>query len=240
VTHVLSASARTELLAYTWWFPIAGEVPYKSFFDEQSALAAQAELLAAGYDTWLGRSTAYSTLGFFRDPITDTMLQRGVIGLVDVLIHELAHARLYVPGETDFNEQLASFVGRQGSLQYFSSRSDGDPIVMAAVHDYFDRKREVELLMEAALHELQRLYASGRPGAEILRLRRRVFARVERDLAALYPDAAPEELRVNTARLLQFARYAGSTEYLERLWQDAGRNWVAFWPAVERYAEREL
>lgn len=157
-----------------------------------------------------------------------------------MLIHELAHARLYVPGETDFNEQMASFVGRQGTLQYFRSRSGRDPVVMAAVSDYFERKRNVEQLMQRTLDELEGLYASNRTEADILRARRVIFRRTEQALGALYPDATPEELRVNNARVLQFARYAGSTDYLERLWQESGRNWVAFWPALERYAEREL
>ena len=240
ITHVLLASDKTSLTAYTWWFPIVGEVPYKSFFDEADARAEQAALDADGYDTWVTHATAYSTLGFFRDPVTTVMMRRGSIQFVEVLLHEMAHGRFYVPGQTDFNEQLASFAGRRGTEQYFLTRTNGDARVMAAVADYFERRDALEALMREGIDEVERLYASGKAEAFVLAERQRVFARLEAALVALYPDEEPERLRVNNARLLQYRRYAQSADYLQTLWDESGRNWARFWQAVEQYARTQL
>jgi len=236
ITHVVLASEKTSLTPYTWWFPVVGEVPYKSHFDEADALSEEHELAVAGYDTWVGRATAYSTLGFFRDPVTTVMMQQGPVAFVEVLIHELTHQRFYVPGQTDFNEQLASFVAHRGTEQFFVSRLGDDAEVRATLDAYFARQARVEAMMVEAFGELETLYAAGLPEARVLRDRQRVFDRLEGELTALFPEQPPERLRVNNARLLQYRRYLDSTDDLERIWRD-GRGWAGFWRGVEVYAD---
>jgi predicted aminopeptidase len=235
IAFVLSASAKTRFEPYSFWFPVVGEVHYKSFFDEQDAHDAEHELERDGYDTWLGRATAYSTLGFFRDPVTSVMMRKGTVAFVEVLIHEMAHGRLYVRGQTEWNEQLASFVGRRGAEQYLRSRYGGDPALMAELDAHLARRKRIEAVTIAAIAELEALYAKGLPDAVVLRAREPVFARVNAELQKLVPEAQPWELRVNNARLLQYRRYASGDKELEAMWSNAHASWPRFWQLAEAY-----
>lgn len=237
IVFVLVASEQTRLEPYTFWFPVVGEVAYKSFFDEADAREAERELAGAGYDTWLGRATAYSTLGFFRDPITTVMMRKGTVAFVEVLLHEMAHGRMYVRGQTDWNEQLASFVGRLGAEHYLRSRYRADPVMMADLERHLARRARLEAVTGAAVAELEALYARGLPRAAVLRARERVFTALSRELAALAPEAQPWELTVNNARLLQYRRYAAGSEVLERLWALARGSWRRFWELCARHGE---
>ena len=253
LTLVLSASPRDRLKAYTRWYPIAGRVPYRSFFDEERAKRAQAELEAQGYDTYLHSSPAYSTLGFFRDPITTPMLERGppcpkptsretldgclVAGLAETLIHELTHRHLYIAGKTRFNEQLASFVGRTGVIQYLASRGLYDEALRQRLLVAYERQYTFQHEAAAAARELQTLYAGPLSRAEKLARREPIFMRLESRALEIFPDSAPGKFRMNNARILQYLRYdRGSTKF-ERLWREAGYAWARFWPLVEREAK---
>jgi predicted aminopeptidase len=237
IVFVLVASSKIKLDPYTFWFPIVGEVAYRSFFDEAAARSAERELAHEGYDTWLGRATAYSTLGFFRDPITTVMMRKGTAAFVEVLLHEMAHGRLYVRGQTDWNEQLASFVGRRGAEHYLRSRYGRDRVRMAELERHLARHARLEAATSASVAELEALYARALPRAVVLRERERVFAALSRELALLAPEAEPWELTVNNARLLQYRRYAAGNDVLERLWTQARGSWGRFWQLCERYGE---
>ena len=236
IAYVISASARTRFEPHLFTFPIVGSVAYKSFFAEAEARAAAAELEAEGYDVWVGPATAYSTLGYFRDPVTTVMMRKGFTAFVEVLLHEMTHGRLYVPGQTDFSEQLASFAGERGAEQYLRSRFRHDVVRMAELDAHLARRRALERHVSDALVELNALYARKLPEARVLALRAPVFARLRAQLAALAPDARPDELVVNNARLLQYQRYLAGGPVMEQLWRRARGSWVRFWPLVEQHA----
>jgi predicted aminopeptidase len=121
---VLSGAYRDELRAVTWWFPVVGSVPYKGFFDFDEAKRAEAELKAEGFDTYLRPSPAFSTLGFFNDPLLSTTLGEDSLEIVNTVVHELTHNKFYAKGEAVFNESFASFVGARGAERFFTSRGD--------------------------------------------------------------------------------------------------------------------
>ena len=124
---VLSAAARDRFASKTWWFPVVGRVPYKGYFDEDDALRDQRKLEDEGFDTYLRPTAAFSTLGWFADPLLSTLLWRDEVDLVETVIHELSHNHLFVRGHVGFNESFATFVGRVGAVEFFCNRQGGGP-----------------------------------------------------------------------------------------------------------------
>lgn len=124
---VLSAAHRDRLEAVTWWFPIVGRVPYRGFFDLDDALDEQRELEEKGLDTYLRPTAAFSTLGWFADPLLSTILREDEVDLVETILHELSHNHLFLSGKVGFNESFATFVGRAGAVDFFCRRRGGGP-----------------------------------------------------------------------------------------------------------------
>jgi predicted aminopeptidase len=121
---VLSGAYRDALRPVTWWFPIVGRVPYKGFFDFAEAQRAEQAMAAEGYDTYLRPSPAFSTLGFFNDPLLSTTLASDSLEIVNTVIHELTHNRFYAKGQAVFNESFANYVGSRGAERFFLARGD--------------------------------------------------------------------------------------------------------------------
>lgn len=238
MTYVLTASERYRLSAYSWWFPIAGDIEYRSYYDKRDAERAARELEARGYDTWIAPSKAYSTLGFFRDPVTTTMMRDGLPAFVEVLLHEMTHARLYAPGRTEWNEALASFVGEVGAERYFArARFAGTPF-RDEMKRRTEAKRKLEALTLEAYGTLERVYASGRSREHMDRERRRVFSSLSQAMQQLFPAEAPERLRMNNARLVHLRRYGASHAQMRGLWRRSGGSFRRFFRLAEDQAER--
>jgi predicted aminopeptidase len=236
LTFVITASEQLALVPYTWWYPIAGEVEYRSFWEEVDAKREAAGLEREGYDTWISASRAYSTLGYLRDPVITTMMRNGLPAFVEVLIHEMSHARLYVAGQTDWNEALASFVGERGVERYFESpRFAGTPYP-AQIQARRGRRKIFDEQIAAASAELERLYASSASRETKLRERGKVFDRLGALLQALYPEEDPAQWRMNNARLLHFRRYSANDDLLAQMWQESGGRFRPFWRLAERHA----
>jgi len=236
LTFVVTACERLRFEPYAWWFPIAGRVEYRSYRDEEDATAQVEELEAAGYDTWVSKSRAYSTLGIFRDPVITTMLRDGLPSLVEILIHELSHAKLYVPGHTDWNEALASFVGERGAERYFQApRFAGTPYP-AEVQARALRRNEFEVMILEATRELEQLYAGPLPEAAKLRAREIVFERLSAQLRLMFPREEPNAWRMNNARLVHYRRYSASNALLESMWRASGEDFRRFWLRLEQHS----
>jgi predicted aminopeptidase len=204
---VLSAAYRDRLEPHTWWFPIVGRVPYKGFFDFDAAQDAARDLREKGLDTYLRPSAAFSTLGWFNDPLLSTTLRFDSLDLANTVIHEVTHNTFYAPGQAIFNESFATFVGARGAEWFF--RSVGDTTrARLALEDWEDDKelgrfwgwlwRELDSAYRAHTESRQSrltardsIYARARRllvdsvGPRLRRIDRRVLEGVQLDNAAL-------------------------------------------------------
>lgn len=111
-----------RLKAYHWWFPLLGNVSYKGFFKKEKAEKEFQQLKNAGYDADLSTVSGWSTLGWFSDPVLSNMLRRREGSLAELIIHELTHGTIYLKSSVDLNENLATFVGEQGTVLFLKSK----------------------------------------------------------------------------------------------------------------------
>lgn len=118
---VISASEKFKIQPYYWHFPLIGSVSYKGFFDQLKAVSEKNRLIAEGYDVDLRSVSAWSTLGWFSDPVLSSMLNRSKGSLCNLIFHELFHATYYAPSSVDYNENLASFIAHKATLQFLRS-----------------------------------------------------------------------------------------------------------------------
>ncbi|WP_044873376.1 aminopeptidase [Pseudomonas sp. LFM046] len=228
----LFATPEFSLQPETYCFPVAGCVAYRGYYQLGRARGAAALLRQQGLDTWVGGVEAYSTLGWFDDPILNTMLRWDDDRLAALIFHELAHQQLYVPGDTAFNESFASFVEREGLLQWQASRGQ-------AVKDDIETKRRDALtrLVLEARERLTRLYASDLPADRMRRAKAEEFERLRRDYRAMRDrdwggfnrfDAWMEG-PMNNAKLLPFGLYDQWVPAFAALFQEAGGDWATFY-----------
>lgn len=119
---VLSAAYRDQLRHVRWWFPVVGRVPYKGFFDFETAREQERDFQRRGFDTYLRPASAFSTLGWFNDPLVSTTLRADTLTLTNTVIHELTHNTYFARGQAEFNESFANWVGARGSADFHRAR----------------------------------------------------------------------------------------------------------------------
>ena len=209
----VSACPPDRFEAFRWSFPVVGELPYKGFFDRERAEAEREALSARGFDVLLRPLAAFSTLGYFSDPILSPMLEYSPDRLAELLFHELTHGSLFFSGHTDFNESLATFVGQTASEDFLIFHfGSGTPLIEQARADRADRAR-FRSFMVAVVAELDSLYRLMLPLPEVMVQREAVFRRAKqryrtvREGFELLTYDGFLDWDVNNARLMSFRRY---------------------------------
>jgi len=122
--QVVTAAPVDRLEPYTWWYPVIGAIPYRGYFDRDQAAAYAAALRADGLDTRIVEASAYSTLGWFADPLPSNVLDRGPLAIATTVFHELVHQNFFAPGQVAFNETLATAVAYRLTADFFDGRGD--------------------------------------------------------------------------------------------------------------------
>jgi len=230
---VVSASQPLRFESKTWWFPVVGNVPYLGWFNEREAKAFARRLHDQGWDVDLRGASAYSTLGWFDDPILSTMIPRrpsAVGDLVGVVLHESVHATHYVNGQTYFNEALADYVGDALAMSYLRRRLQLDRWQLLAYQQAQDRRGERARRFHDAYKQLNDVYQSDRlSDADKLREKRRIIAALQRDQRFWRP--------INNAVLVQSRQYHGAKPPFDELFAHCGSDWRRFWRAIETIDE---
>jgi predicted aminopeptidase len=227
---VLSGAYRDRLESHTWWFPIVGRVPYKGFFDFRAARAAAKQLNDDGLDIYLRPSSAFSTLGWFNDPLLSTTLRADSLDLANTVIHEVTHNTFYAPGQAVFNESFANFVGARGSAWLFRARAQQE------VADEADARWSDDELMAQFWERLKRSIDSAykaHPGdANVptrITARDTVYARARLELVyTLGPKLRTigprvlERMRLDNAALLARRIYLTDLDLFDEVWVREG------------------
>ena len=187
IVYVVMAAPRDSLVPYTWWFPIVGRVPYRGYFDQTDALAEAASLEAQGLDTMVRPSIAFSSLGFFRDPLLTNLLKLDRVELAGVLIHELFHRTYYLASDAMFDESAANYVGSAGAVAFFAATDGESAESTRAAREILasDLKFARFLLQEQA--RLLDIYMTDLPKDKLDQRREAAFAAIKADYAALAP-----------------------------------------------------
>lgn len=187
---VVSAAPELDLRWKTWWYPIVGRLPYRGYFDFDAARREAAELEAAGYDTYVRPSAAFSTLGWLPDPVLSPSLRGDSVSVAETVIHEITHTTFFPAGQAQFNESFANFVGHVGAIEYFCD-AVADPLPCAAARDRWHDTRVFGRFFRTLREPLEALYASDAP-ADVKRARKR---EVIEDAARRFRTEVLPELR---------------------------------------------
>ena len=157
-----------------------------------------------------------------------------LFGLAETLIHELTHQHLYVPGDTDFNEQLASFVGRRGAIEYMVRHGGYDEALRERLRVAFGRQRAFAAQVVTTRDALEALYASDLSLQQKRQRRAPIFDALAERATQLYPGTTRADWPVNNAHMLQYLRYDRDARGMRELWRRAGGSWALFWELLER------
>ena len=231
------AAPRYSVEAVPQCFPIAGCVAYRGWFSEADANVDAAELKTAGNDVWVGGVPAYSTLGWFADPILSSMLRWDDDELDSTIFHELAHQLIYVKGDSAFNESFATFVQVRGLQQWRHARGlPAQDDHRQGIEDGFTR------LVLDLRGRLKVLYASSVDSVSMEAGKQREIAAFRKRYAQWRECKWPNDHRydawvaqpINNARLLPFGLYDQWVPAFAVLFRRAEQDWPAFYASVRR------
>jgi len=214
---IISAAYPDRLESKTWWFPIVGSVPYRGYASRGAAEKAERKLAEEGFDTYLRPTSAFSTLGWFSDPLLSTLLRYDDVELVETVLHELSHNHLWVPNHTRFNESYATFVGRVGAIRFFCGPGEA-PSDPPNCHQALARWAEYQAFsafLDVFVEKLEAIYdRRDLPTEEKVAAREALFGATKEEYAALPGPTADLRLvlafldaPLNNAILLSRMRY---------------------------------
>jgi predicted aminopeptidase len=227
VVWFLAASRPLSLEPKLWNFPVVGSFPYTGWFDAREARKIAAMLRRQGWETFLRPVSAYSTGGWFRDPVVSSMFsprEDALRTLANVLLHELTHANILMNDQSTYNESIASFVGDTMAEQYVLERFGPESAELAAFRLELAEDRRRGARMAAAYEELDTLYRSKLPDAEKLARKRKLLAALDAELELPY--------RPNNASLLGFKTYNAGLPEFAALYEACGKEWPRFFASV--------
>jgi len=229
LVDVVSACAKDRFQPYLWRYCFFGSFPYKGFFARKDALREAEALKRRDLDVLVRPVDAFSTLGFFNDPVYSFMDRYSVFELASLILHEQTHATLFLKNEVQFNEELASFMGQEGALGFIRKRYGPDSAAYRQAMESLQDQDAFHGLILGLYGELEALYRGPASREEKLTRRREIFAAFNRELGAAAPQRFKSEefrglhdLPLNNAYVMAFVQYTEHLGLFTRLYQALG------------------
>lgn len=226
VSYVVSASPRWKLESYLWGFPIIGKVPYKGYFSEVEAQEEAQSLRGQHLDVYVRGVSAYSTLGWFKDPLLSSMLSYKEHDLVNTIIHESVHATLFIKSEADFNERMATFIGNKGMELFYLEKEGAESTTLQLVKDENHDDKIFSAFITYELNELERWYQSLNDEQRKEELRserfRLIKTKFKKEILSQLKTkswSSFESWELNNARLVVFKTYMKDLTDFEKLYE---------------------
>lgn len=238
VTWVLYAAPEFSLEPKTWWYPTLGKLDYRGFFNDEDALKAGRELKKQGYEAVVNGVDAYSTLGWFHDPVLNCFVHGSDIDLAELIFHELTHRRLFRAGDTDFNESLATAYAEEGVRRWLKSQHRGADL--RKYEALLVKREEFYQEIETTRKKLETLYASGKPDDEKRKLKAAALGDLQNRFITLrrrWGGRGLEswiEMKLNNAHLVSVITYQKNTAVFRRLLQDCKGDPDEFFKRAEK------
>lgn len=244
MTYVVSAAPKNKLEHYDWKYPFLGKMPYKGFFHPEGAQEEAQRLRKKNLDVFVRGVSAYSTLGWFRDPILSSMLAYKDYDLVNTIIHETVHATIYIKGEADFNESLATFIGNKGTEEFYRALEGPDSSTVLAMQNDLEDERLFSDFISREMKDLKTWYERNADTLLTDEVRQARFKRIQ---ARFKEEIRPklrlkdsykgfETAEINNARLLAYKMYIGDLAQFEAVFQKLDRDFarmMAFCKSLE-------
>lgn len=233
VTYVVSAAPKWELKHHLWSYPFVGKMPYKGYFNEAGAKTEEQDLKKQDLDTYMRGVSAYSTLGWFNDPLLSSMLSYTDHDLVNTLIHETVHTTLFIKNSADFNERLAVFLGNKGMELFYQKEEGPDSRTVHQTQIENEDDRLFSQFISKEISDLESWYKNQSDKNEDLRQKRikEIQERFQIELAPrMKSDSYKKfpQLSLNNARLLVYKTYMQDLGDFEKLYEQVGRDFSKF------------
>lgn len=233
VVWAVNASEKWKLEHYTWNYPIVGKLPYKGFPEEADAIEETRSFDNKKYDTYIRGVTAYSTLGWFADPLLSTMLHYNDHDLVNTIIHESTHATIFIKGNADFNERLASFIGNKGTELFYTQIEGIDSASLKQIKNENDDELLFSKFISDEIKQLEEFYNKHSSQNEIERQQQ--FDKIKFHFQSNLKSRLKtnqfknfENTSLNNARLLLFKTYVEDLSDFEKLYKLCEKNFDLF------------
>jgi predicted aminopeptidase len=204
----VQAAPEFSLQATTWWYPFVGSVEYRGYFTESGAQDYAAGLRKKNCDVYVDGVEAYSTLGWFKDPVLNTFISNAPQDLAETIFHELGHQRVFAAGDTDFNEAFAQTVGQEGTRRWLLAK--GDQARLDQYQAEIRRAEQFARLVHATRKHLAALYGDERTDTGQLKATKKPQAVSPEDLRR-QKQRVLDEMRADYAQLK--AQWGGTNEY---------------------------
>ena len=171
-----------SLTPRSWCYPFVGCASYRGYFGEEAARRFAEELHHSGWDVAVEAVPAYSTLGWFSDPLPSTVIDWPLPDIAGLVFHELAHEALYLPGDSGFNEAYASQVEREGMRRWLLRHAGAEERRQHALRE--ERRRDFMQMLGRARGRLEEVYAGGLDRSVLQRRKDEIFEDLRREYAA--------------------------------------------------------